>query len=107
MHAQLCLPLCNRMDCSLPCSSIRGIFQAIGVGCSSSGLPFPSPGDPPEPGIEPRSPVFQAVSLPSEPPGSGRVNNRDCKVFKALSIYYLSPNRDKFAYIALENCASM
>ena len=73
MRAQLCLPLCNRMDCSLPCSSIHGIFQAIGVGCSWSGLPFPSPGDPPEPGIEPRSPVFQAVSLPSEPPGSGRV----------------------------------
>ena len=27
-----------------------------------SGLPFPSPGDLPNPGIEPRSPAFQAVS---------------------------------------------
>ena len=34
-----------------------------------SGLPFPSPGDLPNPGIEPGSPVFQADALPSEPPG--------------------------------------
>ena len=34
-----------------------------------SGLPFPSPGDLPHPGIESRSPVLQADSLPSEPPG--------------------------------------
>ena len=35
-----------------------------------SGLPFPSPGDLPYPGIEPRSPALQAESLPSEPPTS-------------------------------------
>ena len=34
-----------------------------------SGLPFSSPGDLPDPGIEPRSPVLQADSLPSELPG--------------------------------------
>ena len=34
-----------------------------------SGLPFPPPGDLPDPGIEPRSPGVQADSLPSEPPG--------------------------------------
>ena len=34
-----------------------------------SGLPFPSPGDLPDQGIEPRSPVLQADALPSEPPG--------------------------------------
>ena len=33
-----------------------------------SGLPFPSPGDLPDPGIEPGSPALQAVALPSEPP---------------------------------------
>ena len=33
-----------------------------------SGLPFPSPGDRPNPGIKPRSPAPQADSLPSEPP---------------------------------------
>ena len=34
-----------------------------------SGLPFPSPGDLPDAGIEPRSPTLQADALPSEPPG--------------------------------------
>ena len=33
-----------------------------------NGLPFPSPGDLPNPGIEPRSTVLQADSLLSEPP---------------------------------------
>ena len=31
-----------------------------------SGLPFPSSGDLPDPGIEPRSPALQADSLPTE-----------------------------------------
>ena len=31
-----------------------------------SGLPFPSPGDLPDPGIEPTSPALQADSLPIE-----------------------------------------
>ena len=35
-----------------------------------SGLPFPSPGDLPNPGIETRSPELQADALPSEPPGA-------------------------------------
>jgi len=34
-----------------------------------SGLPFLTPGDLPDPGIEPRSPTSQADYLPSEPPG--------------------------------------
>ena len=34
-----------------------------------SGLPFPFPGDLSDPGIKQRSPVLQADSLPSEPPG--------------------------------------
>ena len=33
-----------------------------------SGLPFPSPGDLLDPGVEPGSPALQADSLPSEPP---------------------------------------
>ena len=37
-----------------------------------SGLPFPSPRDLPNPGIETGSPVLQAYSLPSEPPGKKR-----------------------------------
>ena len=31
-----------------------------------SGLPFPSPGDLPNPGIEPKSPALQADDLPTE-----------------------------------------
>ena len=34
-----------------------------------SGLPFPSPGDLPDPGIKPRSPALQADSLSSKPSG--------------------------------------
>ena len=34
-----------------------------------SGLPLPSPGDFPDPGIEPRSPALRVDALPSEPPG--------------------------------------
>ena len=34
-----------------------------------SGLPFPFPENLPDPGIEPRSPAFQADAFPSEPPG--------------------------------------
>ena len=33
------------------------------------GLLFPSPGDLPDPVIEPESPALQADSLPTEPPG--------------------------------------
>ena len=51
------------MDCSLPGSSVHGILQARIL----SRLSFPSPGDLPDPGIEPRSPALQADSLPSDP----------------------------------------
>ena len=34
-----------------------------------SGQPFPSPGNLPNPGIEPRSPTLQVDSLPAEPQG--------------------------------------
>ena len=35
-----------------------------------SGLPFPPPGDLPDPGTEPVSPALQADSLPTEPPAA-------------------------------------
>ena len=38
-----------------------------------SGLPFPSPGDLSNPGIEPKSPSLQADSLPTEPLGNPSV----------------------------------
>ena len=39
-----------------------------------SGLPFPSPGDLPDPWIKPQSPEEQADTLPSEPPGKPMTN---------------------------------
>ena len=41
-----------------------------------SGLPFPSPGVLPNPGIEPGSPALQADALPSEPPGKPRISDQ-------------------------------
>ena len=63
--AQSCLTLCDSMDYSLPGSSICGILQARIL----EWLPFPSPGDLPNPGIEPGSPALQADASLSEQPG--------------------------------------
>ena len=41
-------------------------------------MPFPSPGDLPDPGIEPGSPVLEADALTSEPPGNKTPNNDKC-----------------------------
>ena len=49
------------MDCSPPGSSVHGILQAR--------LPFPSPGDLPNPGIEPMSPALAGGFFTAEPPG--------------------------------------
>ena len=54
------------MDCSLPGSSVHGVLQAR---ISWSELSCPPPGDPPNPGIKPGSPVLQVDSSLSEPPG--------------------------------------
>ena len=40
-----------------------------------SGLPVPSPGYPPDPGIEPQFPALQADSLPTELPGKPGLSN--------------------------------
>ena len=52
--AQLYTTLCNPMDCSLPGSTIRGIFQARIL----EWVAIPSPGDLPDPGTEPGSPAL-------------------------------------------------
>ena len=98
--SQSCPTPSNPMNCSLPGSSVHGIFQArvlewgaMAFSESSlvmsnsllppwtiqfmefsrpeywSGWPFPSPGDLPNPGTEPRSPSLQVDSLPAEPQG--------------------------------------
>ena len=44
-----------------------------------SGLPFPSPGDLPDPGFEPRSPALQADALPCEPSGKLKIRLNNAK----------------------------
>ena len=63
--AKLCPTLCDLLGCNLLGSSVHGILQARIL----KWVAFPSPGDLPDPGIEPRSPgkELQADSLPSEP----------------------------------------
>ena len=56
--AQSCPTLCDPMNCSLPCSSVYGIFQArvlewVAISFSR---------DLPDPGIEPGSPTLKADS---------------------------------------------
>ena len=54
MRAQSCLTLCDPTDCSTPGSSVLGISQARIL----EWVPFPSPGDLPDPGIKPSSPAL-------------------------------------------------
>ena len=66
---QSCPTLCDPVDCSPPGSSVHEIFH---------GLPFPSPGDLPNPGIEPGSPGLQADSLPTELQGKPLLAATSC-----------------------------
>ena len=58
--AKLCPTLCDPIDCSQPGSSTHGTSRQQ----YWNRLPFPPPGDLPNPGIEPISPALQAGSLP-------------------------------------------
>ena len=62
--AQLCLTLC------IPWTVVDQAPQSMGFSRQEywSGLPFSSPGNLPDPGIKPMSPVLQADTLTSEPP---------------------------------------
>ena len=65
--------LLGRESLSVVSNSLRphGLIQTMEFSRPEywSGQPFPSPGDLPNPGIEPRSPSLQADSLPAEPQG--------------------------------------
>ena len=71
------LAVCVCVSCSVVSDSLRPLDYSLPPGSLSMGfprqeywsrLPFPSPGDFPDPGIEPRFPALQADSLPSKPP---------------------------------------
>ena len=59
MHAKSCPALCNLLDCSLPGSSVRGISKTRIL----EWITFSSPGNIPDPGIEPASPVTPALEI--------------------------------------------
>ena len=85
--AQLCLTLCDLMDCSPPGSSVHGDSPGknTGVSCHSlfQGI---------HPGIKPRSQALQADSLLCEPPGKPKVH-----------VYHIIP----FLYIPQHACHQM
>ena len=54
-----------------------------------SGLPFPSPGDLPDPGIEPGSPALEADTLTSEP---GRCVEVKCNPLVGFISLYIIVN---------------
>ena len=63
--AQSCPTLCNRWTVAYQAPPSMGFSRQE----YWSGLPFPSPGDLPDPGIELRPPALQADALTSAPPG--------------------------------------
>ena len=58
---QVCLTLCDPLDCNCQAPLSMGFSKQE----YWSGLPVPSPGDLPDPGIEPGFPALQADSLQS------------------------------------------
>ena len=52
-----------------------------------SGLPFPSPGNLPDSGIEPGSPALQADALPSRPPGKSLKFSDSITLLKVLCTF--------------------
>ena len=74
-----------------------------------SELPFPSPGDLPDPGIEPRSPILEAGSLPSEPPGKlfhtqAKESQWTAKIFKIISSSFNARYKE-ISYLASLFCS--
>ena len=54
-----------------------------------SGLPFPPPGDLPDPGIEPGSPALEADALTSEPPGKPKILDPTEFILQRYEFYFI------------------
>ena len=76
---QSCPTLCDPMDYSHQAPLSMEFSKAE----YWPGLPFPTPGDLPNPEIKPGSPAQKTDSLPSEPPGKPKVKN----VYHALNVF--------------------
>ena len=81
IHFGLCVYVSHSVTSNSETPRRVALQAPVSVGFSRqeycNGLPFPSPGDLPIPGIEPGSPTLQVDSLQSEPPG---------KIFTSLII---------------------
>ena len=77
---QSCLTLCNPMD-YIPQAPLSVEFSRHTYW---SGLPCPPPGELPDPGIEPKSPVVQVDSLPTEPPRKPRAPIPTFRAFSSV-----------------------
>ena len=67
--AKSCLTLCDPMDCSCQAPLSMGFSRQE----YWSGLPFPPPGDRPNPGIGPTSPALSGGFFTAEPPGKPKI----------------------------------
>ena len=77
--AQSCPTVCDPMD-----YTVHGILQAR-ILEYWSGSSFPSPGDLPNPGMEPRSSALQANSLPAEPPEKTSGHSEEVQLEKSIN----------------------
>ena len=68
-----------------------------------SGLPFPFPGDRPNPGIEPGSPTLQADALRSEPPGKPWCFKL-CFKFHVLNLVFINTRELSWEMMFQRNC---
>ena len=89
--SQSCPTLCDPVDGSLPGSPSIGFSRQE----YWSGLPFPPPGDLPDPGIEPASSALQADTLPSEL----AVNPLVIYIRNYFTIFLAVVNANRFHYI--------
>ena len=87
VHAQSHPTLCNPTDGSPPGSSVMGFSRQE----YWSGLPRPSPGDLPDPGIEAASPTRAGAFFTTEPPGKPLALCTDPQLCLALCLDHSSP----------------
>ena len=64
-----------------------------------SGLPFPSPGDLPHPGIELMSPVLAGALLTAQPPGKSYRGKGKLPAIQLLTLPFTRPSQNRFLVI--------
>ena len=90
-YPQSCPTLCNPLGCSPPGYLVHGIFQARIL----EWVAIPSPGDLPDPGVKPVSPVtpaLQVYCLPAEPQGKPHTHTLTHSLTHSLYWLTFSPH---------------